>query len=246
MLAEAYLNHVREFPLADLADLTHGLPFIVLSPHPDDESLGVGGLIAMACRAGQSVDVVVLTDGSASHPKSKLYPRERLIETRHVEVERAAQVLKLPIDRVHHFGMQDSSVPTHGQVFEDAVTRISEIIERSGAKTLFVTWWGDPHCDHEAASLIAEEVRDQFPLVRLLAYPIWGWHLRPSVRVSAKPPSGWRIDITEERSVKRAAIAAHASQMTDLITDDPEGFRFSEETLAPFLGPYEYFIEVPA
>ena len=33
--------------------------------------------------------------------------------------------------------------------------------------------------------------------------------------------------------------------MTDLIDDDPDGFRFDDRLLAPFLGQYEYFIEVP-
>lgn len=34
---------------------------------------------------------------------------------------------------------------------------------------------------------------------------------------------------------------AHRSQMTDLIDDDPTGFRFTEETISPFLDQYEFF-----
>ena len=32
----------------------------------------------------------------------------------------------------------------------------------------------------------------------------------------------------------------------DLIADDPEGFRFNEDMLTPFLGPFEYFLEMSA
>jgi hypothetical protein len=32
--------------------------------------------------------------------------------------------------------------------------------------------------------------------------------------------------------------------MSTLIEDDPTGFRFTEETLAPFLGEHEYVYEV--
>ena len=34
--------------------------------------------------------------------------------------------------------------------------------------------------------------------------------------------------------------------MTALIDDDPDGFRFTPEKLAPFLEPVEDFFEVPA
>ena len=46
-------------------------------------------------------------------------------------------------------------------------------------------------------------------------------------------------------SRKHKAIEAHASQMTDLIDDDPEGFQFTPETLAPFLEPVEVVFEMP-
>ena len=36
---------------------------LMLAPHPDDESLGTGGLIQRATRAGGEVHVVFVTDG---------------------------------------------------------------------------------------------------------------------------------------------------------------------------------------
>ena len=43
---------------------------VVVAAHPDDESLGAGGLIATAHDAGISIYVVLLTAGEASHPES--------------------------------------------------------------------------------------------------------------------------------------------------------------------------------
>ena len=40
---------------------------VVVSAHPDDESLGAGGLIADRSVGGPRVQVVVATDGEASH-----------------------------------------------------------------------------------------------------------------------------------------------------------------------------------
>jgi LmbE family N-acetylglucosaminyl deacetylase len=147
-------------------------------------------------------------------------------------------------ERMHHLGLRDTAAPTEGPDFNRAVAVVSDVIEQTDAATLFVTWGGDPHCDHKAAALLANAVRDRYPSLAVWAYPVWGWHLPATTEVAAAPPQGCRIDIAEVRTIKRAAIDAHVSQMTDLIVDDPEGFRFTDETLAPFLGPQEYFIEM--
>src|SRR6187399_2442164 len=43
-------------------------PTVIISPHPDDETLGAGGLIASQIRRGIPVDVVAVTDGEAAYP----------------------------------------------------------------------------------------------------------------------------------------------------------------------------------
>ena len=93
--------------------------------------------------------------------------------------------------------------------------------------------------------MVGQELRRKIPDLRLWAYPIWGWHLELTAEIGPAQPLGGRVDISQWQPIKRAAIAAHASQMTDLIDDDPDGFRFTETTLAPFLGAFEYSLEVP-
>ena len=246
MRVEAFLQALRDLPLTSPSTITGGRPVVVLSPHPDDESLGAGGLIAAACGAGERVDVVVLTDGSGSHPRSRLYPRERLVAVRRAECAQAVAHLGLPEGRVTHFDLPDTQAPTSGPAFEAAVDRIVEIVDASGAAAMLVTWGRDPHCDHEAADLMARAVRARRPTLRLWSYPIWGWHLDPAAEIDEPTPRGFRLDVSPWLAAKRAAIQAHASQMTDLIGDDPEGFRFQERTIAPFVGRHEVFFAVPA
>jgi LmbE family N-acetylglucosaminyl deacetylase len=232
-------------PITTTRALTGGRPFVVLSPHPDDETLGTGGLIAEARTAGQEVDVVVVTDGSGSHPRSKQYPRQRLVDVRYSEVHQAGLALGLEPDRIVFLGLPDTLAPKSGPQFDAAVEETLNVIRRSEAGALFVTWERDPHCDHEASAELARVVRRMSPGLKLWAYPIWGWHIEASAEIRQPPPMASRIDISPYRDRKLEAIAAHASQMTDLISDDPEGFRFDKNSLAPFLGQYEYFIEVP-
>ncbi len=245
MRIASYLAAFTTFPLATVVQLTGGSPFVVLSPHPDDETLGTGGLIAEACANRQAIDVIVVTDGSGSHPRSKQYPRQRLIDLRYSEVHAAGRALGLRPDRIRFLGLPDTQAPKTGPQFDAAVENTLTVIRHSRAASLFVTWEGDPHCDHQAAAELAKAVRRRSPTLKLWAYPIWGWHLDPDLELQQPPPRGFRIDISQHQDRKRKAIDAHASQMSDLISDDPDGFRFDDSSLAPFLGRYEYFIEVP-
>jgi len=59
--------------------------------------------------------------------------------------------------------------------------------------------------------------------------------------------SGFKIGIDDEvMEKKRRAIAAHRSQTTALIDDDPGGFLFSQIDLANFDRPCEFFFESDA
>lgn len=238
-----YLEQTRQMPLATRSELTGNAPIIVLSPHPDDETLGAGGLIRQATTVGQQIDIVVLTDGAGSHTHSVKYPASELVQLRKAEVIEAAAILGLKPEQLHHFDLPDAGLPKQGSAFEKAVTDVASIIEKTNAKTVFVTWGHDPHCDHEAASKIAKAAVRKCPGVRLFAYPIWGWHLDPNQDIPGEP-HGYRLNISAEQATKCQAIAAHRSQMTGLIDEDPSGFRFTPETLAPFLSPFEFFYEL--
>src|SRR4029079_2768884 len=67
------LAAMRDMPLLSFGQLDiRGL--VVVAPHPDDESLGCGGLIAAATADGIPVRIVVVSDGAGSHPNSVAYP----------------------------------------------------------------------------------------------------------------------------------------------------------------------------
>ena len=243
MRAGDYLSALRGLPFGGLGDLVGRDPFLVLSPHPDDETLGCGGLLAMAEAAGVRGHVLILTDGAASHPNSPDYPAGRLIALRRDEARRALGHLGLPEGRLGFLDLRDAATPTGGPEFDAAVDSIARRAGEVGASTLFVTWGHDPHCDHETAYAMAEAAAKRLGAT-LWAYPVWGLHLPADTEVDEAPPRGWRLDIAALRAAKRRAIDCYASQMTRLIDDDPSAFCFTEEQLLPFLGDAETFIAV--
>jgi LmbE family N-acetylglucosaminyl deacetylase len=246
MTAGELLDAAHSFPFRPLREMLEDWPFVVVAPHPDDESLACGGLIADACRQGVRGKVVIVSDGAGSHPNSSAYPPERLTALREVEARQAGAELGLRQEEMLFLGLPDRFIPCKGEAAERAIGAIADCVSEVGAGSLFVSWRHDPHCDHEASYQIAREVQRRVGGVRLFEYVVWGHTLPPSAEVDPVR-SGFRISIDREAmEKKRRAIAAHRSQTTALIDDDPGGFLFSQIDLAHFDLPYEFFLESDA
>ena len=149
--------------------------------------------------------------------------------------------LGLADDRIEFLGLRDTEAPHHGGALDEAVSRIAAHATERDARTILTTWRHDPHCDHLAVSRMGDAVA-RATRARLLAYPVWGWTLPADQRLPDAPVRGWRLDIARHLPAKRRAIAAYRSQTTDLIDDDPNGFRLTDEFLALFTRPFEVFL----
>lgn len=245
MRADAFFAALERLPVAPLHEILGTGGVVVVAPHPDDESLGCGGLIALAAAAGYAVQLVVLSDGCGSHTHSRAYPPERLRTLREAETLIAVGELGLGQDAVRFLRLPDAGVPRDGRLAEAAAQAIIEAAHACAAGTVFVTWGHDPHCDHRAAAAIVALARPQLRNVRVFAYPVWGYTLAPETDVG-EAPCGFRLDVSEKILAKRRAIAAHASQTTGLIADDPGGFRLEPSMIDRLCGPFEAFVEIPA
>jgi LmbE family N-acetylglucosaminyl deacetylase len=246
MTAGEVLDAAHSFPFRPLREMLEDRPFIVVAPHPDDESLGCGGLIVDACRQGLPGKVVIVSDGAGSHPNSKAYPPDRLTALREEEAKRAAAELGLKPEDMLFLRLPDRFVPFEGEEAERAIDAIVDCVRDIGARSLFVSWRHDPHCDHQASYRIARQVQRRAGELRLFEYVVWGHTLPASTEVDPIR-GGFRIRIDQEPlEKKRRAIAAHRSQTTDLIDDDPAGFLLTQIDLAHFDLPYEFFLESDA
>jgi LmbE family N-acetylglucosaminyl deacetylase len=246
MRAGEALGRLRSFPLRALGEAfpVGGGGVVILAPHPDDESLGCGGLIASLCDRGTPPLVMILTDGTGSHPNSRAYPPERLRGVREAETRAATAELGLPPERLVFLGYRDTAAPGEGPALEAAAARVAEVVRDAGCFTLLAPWRHDPHCDHEAAAAIAVAA-SRIASLRLLAYPVWSLTLPPDTDLPDEAIEGFRIGVAGQLARKRRAIHAHASQYAGLITDDPEGFQMQPGFIELFLQPSEVFVDVP-
>lgn len=214
---------------------------IIVAPHADDESLGCGGVIALLRKFNLPVHILLLTDGTLSHPNSTEYPSDKLRDLREEEIIEAAKCLDVTPENLIFCRYKDRQLPDQdSEDFESAVKNISKIFEILKPQSVFVPWRRDPHPDHRSAYNLIKKANEN--AAKLYEYPIWLKELGESGDTpTSEEVMPFRLDISSVLNQKIEAISAHKSQITDLINDDPNGFRISEEMLNDFNVPYETF-----
>jgi LmbE family N-acetylglucosaminyl deacetylase len=227
------LRGVRPITLDEL--VPPGARLIVLAPHPDDEVLACGGLLAAMAGRQHDVQLIAVTDGEGSHPGSTHWPQARLSNERRKESEQAIGWLGLDPTRLawQRLGLADGRV---AEGAESLIALLSEDLRPSDV--LLTTWRHDGHCDHETVGHCAAQAAANTGAT-LVEIPVWAWHWAE--------PNDPRLPWEQARKLllsddhlqrKRQAISAHVSQLCD---DPSTGAPavLSPATLERLLQPFE-------
>lgn len=245
--AVSFLADIDAVPLLPPETVRSWGKTLVVAPHPDDESLGCGGAIALLASFGLPVNVLFISDGTGSHPNSVRYPAPVLRDLRESEAKTALAVLGAASGSATFLRLKDGAVPSQGiPGFAEAVTSCRAHLADTKPQTILVPWRRDPHPDHRATSQIMQAALDGLTdRPRVLEYPVWAWErAAPADVPQPHEAKAFRLDISGVTTVKRSAVDAHQSQVTHLIDDDPHGFWLSPEVIAHFERPWEVYLEV--
>ena len=183
-------------------DATTWASAVIVAAHPDDEVLGVGGVISLLADAGARLRLVAVTDGEASHAGHG----DTAALARRRARERADALLALGAagTEVVRLGLPDSALADRDS---DVAAALQSLV--TGFDVCLAPWEGDVHADHEAVGRAARQVAAQ-----AYFYPVWMWHWAQP----ADPRVPWRQaarlplpPAVADR--KRAAIGCFASQL---------------------------------
>lgn len=206
---------------------------VVVAPHPDDETLGAGGLIHRCCQARREVVVVEVTDGDAADPLAGTTARDRLARRRRAEQREAVGRLGVEAGRLHHLGFGDGDLPAH---VEEIVRGLTPLLDE--ATTVAVTLGADGHPDHAATADAARQAAAKARCA-LLEYPIWAWHWAGPGDAGLPWARGRSLPLDDlTRSVKRRAVDAYPSQTDDAVGGGPI---LPPHVLGRLLRPVEVF-----
>ncbi|KAA8697523.1 LmbE-like protein [Pseudomonas caricapapayae] len=145
---------------------------VIIAPHPDDEVLACGGLMSQLAQLERNLLLISVTDGTASHPGSTLWPVDRLAETRPQESAEALDRLEIPRARLEWLrcGLQDGAVAGSEEWL------VAFLEQHLGpADVVFATWAEDGHGDHEAVGRASAKACATTG-AQLHEVPIWAWH----------------------------------------------------------------------
>lgn len=194
---------------------------LVLSAHPDDDVIAIGGWLAG--QTTRDVTFVTATDGEGSHPGSLRITREELRQRRPAELVNALRVLGFDEPRVHRLGLTDSGLATQIDELERA---LGDFV--ATADLVLAPYESDGHSDHDALGEVALDLCGSHTL--LWRFPIWTWAW------TAPEQQEWlrqvrRLTVTaEQRQRKRQALAAFETQI-DPIGPDSSGDAVIEPAL---------------
>lgn len=170
---------------------------LVVAPHPDDESIGCGGILRQHANRSDRVVVVFLTSGELALKKLR---KETAWRVREAEAQAAAEVLG--VSHTDFLRGPDWFLSDH---IDPAASALRNVLERERADLVFLPHPQDAHPDHRSATEIyrrAVESMDGYaPSIH--GYEVW------------TPMSQYKylVDITETMREKLRAIRCFRSQL---------------------------------
>ncbi len=180
---------------------------LVVSPHPDDEVLGVGGTIARLTAEGSEVTVVIVTRGwEPLFPDSQVEQvRTEASEANKLLGVKSLRFMDLPVTRLN-------AIPKH-----ELNSGFERLMEEEKPELVFLPFCGDRHEDHRQvfdACMVALRPGQGRKYVRqILCYETvsethWsGPYIEPCFQ-----PQLW-VDISSQLPVKLEAMRRYKSQL---------------------------------
>jgi len=227
------LGQLQQTTMLEL--VPHSARTVIISPHPDDEVLATGGLLAMLAGDARETCVLAVTDGEASHPGSAQWPGHLLTRQRRGESLAGLELLGLLPGSRTTLGLPDGQVQAHR---EDIVAWLGDFLRPDDV--VISTWELDGHPDHEASAQATAKACARTG-ARHIQVPVWMWHWASpgDTRVP------WRRMVrlclpTDATDRKKLAIAAHRTQLEP--QDSGRAPVLGSVVLARMLRPFEVFI----
>ena len=115
---------------------------LVISPHPDDETLGAGGTMLRYKDEGKKVYWLNITNMSQTYGYSE--------ERKDKRIKQIEQVKKMyNVDGYYDLQLEPTALDKYDK--SEVVSKISKVVNKTQAETIILPYYGDVHSDHQIA-----------------------------------------------------------------------------------------------
>ncbi len=184
------------------SDLT-GRRVLALAPHPDDETIGCGGALALHADAGDPVKVVFMTNGARGDMSGR-EERSRYIRLRRSEARAACA--RLGVTDLVFWPCEDRALARA----REAVAWLTDLLDGFGPDLVYAPSPLEIHPDHRAGAALVQEAARACDAAFDVAL----------CEVSHPLFVNTLVDITPVLDRKKAAIREYGSQLKELPYDE--------------------------
>lgn len=142
---------------------------LIIAPHPDDEVIGCGGLIARLVAEGKTPHIIIMTGGEGSHRGCCNTPDSEITAARRILTHEALDILGVPEENIYELNFPDGGIDIENTEISSLKTIISEI----NPSCIFVPHWAEGWSDHVKTAEIIKHIAPSD--TQIWEYCVWMW-----------------------------------------------------------------------
>lgn len=204
--------------LPDAITPKEGQKVIIFAPHPDDETIGVGGYIAQSIKQGADVRIVLVTDGNKHHNET----------VRYAEFQKATAILGVSESNLVFMNFPDGTLREQNET--TLYQRLKEQIDIYSPDIIIYPSQRDFHPDHSTVGRVMNRIigggySDRIVYQYLVHYEFYYPHpkklapdlyLLPPVRLVRFGNNWQKVMLSEPvEGLKKEAIYSYRSQLNN-------------------------------
>ena len=185
---------------------SYSMTVVVFAPHPDDEVLGTGGMLAKAAADGERTIVIVFSTGTGSHP---LHKEHVIIKKRKVETAEAHAIIN--VSESIFLDLEDG-VLKEQIIDKEIIPHLYEIVKKEKNLRIFMPAIDDMHKDHRAVAHAVIQMHVQYAMkCPVYTYTIWN-----PLAIFRREKPRLVVDISATHVKKVEAYKAYKSQWVSM------------------------------
>lgn len=178
-------------------NISDGSKILIVAPHPDDETIGCGGVLALY---GAQCDVLLLTDGRLGKPEGQNYTEQQTADMRHKEFENVMRFFG--VNRWWELRIPDQQFSYYSDAISNVDLRIYDYI--------FVPNRNERHPDHKAAYAAMKKLyKKQRAKGLLMEYEVWSPIIEANIF----------LDISKVMNIKTEGLLKYKTQIASIDYD---------------------------